>query len=501
MDAGAIVIGKTNMDQFATGLTGTRSPYGVVPNSFDERYIGGGSSSGSASVVARGLVPFALGTDTAGSGRVPAGLNNIVGLKPTRGRLSMTGVVPACRSLDCVSVFALTVEDAERVCELGSAFDPADAYSRATPEPLPLEMIGDDACYAVPAAPEFHGDTAQAAAWDAALEILRSRGLRLEARDLAPLDEVAALLYGGPWVAERYAAIQSFIENHAASMHAVVRDIVLGGAAYTAADAFRGQYRLAALKRQVDATLAGCDALLVPTVPRHLLIDDVLAEPVRLNAELGKYTNFVNLLDWCALALPAGMRADGLPFGITLVAPQWREPALCREGRRWQRWFPGRLGATSLPVPGLDHDTAKPAPPAAANTGGHVDLAVVGAHLAGMPLNHQLGDRGAVRVSVTTTSANYRLFALPDTAPPKPGLARARNGACIEVEVWRLTVEAFGSFVAEVPPPLGIDSVELADGGWVKGFICEGAALDGAADITHYGGWRAYLAARDTEQH
>ncbi len=492
--AGAIAIGKTNLDQFATGLVGSRSPYGVVRNCFDSRYISGGSSAGSAAVVASGQVPFALGTDTAGSGRVPAGLNNIVGLKPTRGRLGTSGLVPACRTLDCVSVLALTVDDARYVCQIGTAVDPADPYSRKVPEPLPVEAFGPAAHYAIPSTPEFFGDRENAAAWANALQTLEARGVQLEPRELSVLDEVAVLLYQGPWLAERYAAIESFITRQPGSVHEVIRDIILEGKKYSAVDAFRAQYQLAALKRLADAAIAGCDALVVPTVPCHLLVDDVLADPVRLNSRLGKYTNFVNLLDWCALSIPAGMRADGLPFGITLIAPQWCEQALCTEGRLWQYWLSSRLGATNLPVPEPPKGVSRASRPG--DTDGTVRLAVVGAHLSGMPLNHQLTGRGGRLVSTTTTAPRYRLFALPDASPPKPALSRTAGGAGIEIEVWELPLTAFGSFVAEVPWPLGIGSVELADGTWIKGFISESDALASARDITSFGGWRAYLADR-----
>lgn len=489
-DAGAVLVGKTNLDQFATGLVGTRSPYGVVHNSFDNRYISGGSSSGSAVAVARGDVPLALGTDTAGSGRVPAGLNNIVGLKPTRGRIGASGVVPACRTLDCVSVLALTVDDAQLICELGTGFDTADIYSRNVPDHPAAGAPGTAVRYAIPREPEFHGDHESAACWARALQALEERGIQLEARDLSVLDEVAALLYDGPWVAERYAAIAPFITQHPDAMHEVVRNIILGATKYSASDAYLAQYRLAELQPLASAVLDGCDGLLVPTAPCHLLVSEVLADPVRLNSRLGKYTNFVNLLDWCALSVPAGMREDGLPFGVTLIAEAWHEPVLCDQGRMWQYWLSSELGATGKPVP---EPRVRPPAERPGQDDGTVQLAVVGAHLSGMPLNHELSNRGGHLVTTTTTAPRYRLFALPDTQPPKPGLARDANGTRIEIEVWELPMAAFGGLVAEVPPPLGIGSVQLDNGLWVKGFICEGYALAGARDISSFGGWRAYL--------
>ena len=334
--AGAIVIGKTNLDQFATGLVGTRSPYGAVPNSFDAAYVSGGSSSGSASVVARGLVPFALGTDTAGSGRVPAGLNNIVGLKPTRGALSGMGVVPACRTLDCVSVLALTVDDARAVYAVAAGYDPADAYSRPAPTDAAARRLPGNPRFAVPAEPEFYGDRQSRSAYEAALARCDALGATCVPIDFAVFDQVAALLYDGPWVAERYVAIEALARRQPDAIHPVVREIVLGATAFSAADTFKAIYRLAELKREADRLIAAFDALLVPTAPTHLLMTAVQADPIRLNSRLGKYTNFVNLLDWCALSLPAGFRDDGLPFGVTLIAPAWGEWALCEFGARWQ---------------------------------------------------------------------------------------------------------------------------------------------------------------------
>ena len=494
VEAGAIVIGKTNLDQFATGLVGTRSPYGAVPNTFDPAYVSGGSSSGSASVVARGLVPFALGTDTAGSGRVPAGLNNIVGLKPTRGALSATGVVPACRTLDCVSIMALTVGDARSVYAVAAADDPADAYSRRAPGGAAARRVPAHPRFGIPARPEFHGDRRSEAAWQAALAAIDAFGATCVPNDFGVLEQVAALLYEGPWVAERYAAIEDIAAHRPEAMHPVVREIILRAREFSAADTFKAMYRLAALRRQADALIAGVDALLVPTAPTHLRTADVEADPIRSNSRLGTYTNFVNLLDWSALALPAGFRSDGLPFGITVIAPAWSDLALCDLGERWQRHVAWPRGATGRPL-GAEPvsqtgqgERREPSP-------GHVRLAVVGAHLSGMPLNRELIERQAVLVERATTSSDYRLYALAGTDPPKPGLARAEAGAPIDVELWDMPTAAFGSFVAGIPAPLGIGTLELADGRAVKGFICEPWALAQAVDITSFGGWRAYLAA------
>ena len=492
--AGAVVVGKTNLDQFATGLVGTRSPYGAVPNSFKPEVISGGSSSGSASVVARGLVPFALGTDTAGSGRVPAGLNNLVGLKPTKGWFSIDGVVPACKSLDCVSVFALTINDADSVATSMGGYEPGDAFSRKPPSALPLDVPairrpGPVQRLGIPEAPLFHGDQQAEAAWNTALSQWRqldTAGVELVPLDFSPLLELAALLYEGPWVAERHAAVETFMAEHAGEMNDTVRGIINNAGKFTATDTFKAQYRKEELLREIDALLAGVDGLLVPTAPTAPTIEAVNADPVTLNSQLGTYTNFVNLADFCALAVPAGFRDDGLPFGVTLISGAWKDRELQALASQWLNAHQTPLGALDKLRPDevITHQQAVPS----------VQVAVVGAHLSGMPLNTQLTERHARLLEQTTTSANYRLYALPNTTPPKPGLKRdAANGEEIILEVWEMAASEFGSFVDLIPAPLGIGSVELADGRWVKSFICEGYGLDGARDVTEFGGWRAFI--------
>lgn len=485
--AGAVLLGKTNLDQFATGLVGTRSPYGAVPNTFDPERISGGSSSGSASVVARGIVPFSLGTDTAGSGRIPAGLNNLVGLKPSRGSISTSGVVPACRTLDCVSIFALSVEDALEVHGLLRTEDPGDAYSRVADPVLLHHRFGENPCFAVPSDIDWHGDTIAEAAYQRALEQLNAMGAEIREIDFTPMAEMAELLYGGPWVAERLAAIREFMMSQPDSVHPVVAGIISQGDHYDAVDVYRAEYRRATLAKKISAIFKECDALLVPTAPIFPTIEEVNAAPVVLNSRLGAYTNFVNLSDCCALALPAGFRDDGLPFGLTWIAPAWHDDALADFGMRWQNHWPWLMGATGQQLP-------KTVTKSEDLPSCHVRLAVVGAHLSGMPLNHQLTDRKARFIAKTTTSPQYRLFALPGTIPPKPGLIRHPDGASIEVEIWDVPVTLFGSFVAGVPAPLGIGSLELEDGTWVKGFICEGWVTANSRDITSYGGWRAFMA-------
>ena len=483
--AGAILVGKTNLDQFATGLVGTRSPHGAVANTFNPAYVSGGSSSGSASVVARGMAAFSLGTDTAGSGRVPAGFNNIVGLKPTKGWLSTAGVVPACRTLDCVSIFALTVDDAERVALVASSFDERDPYSRPMPPGACLPWPKAPRL-AIPATLEFFGDAQAAAVFDDAVRALRADGARVEAIDFAPFNELAALLYQGPWVAERFAAVEALWKEQPDAINPVVRGIVEQAANYSALDAFKAEYRRAELTRRIHQALEGFDALVVPTSPSIYTIAQLQADPVTLNSRLGVYTNFANLADLSALAVPAGMRADGLPSGITLIGLAWQDRALAQFGKRWQARRGLPLGATGEPLPPVAPDNAPPADT--------VRVAVVGAHLTGMPLNHQLTSRHAAFVEKTSTAGDYRLYALANTTPPKPGLVKSDSGAPIEVELWDVPVTAFGAFVAEIPAPLGIGTLELADGRLVKGFICEPRGLEGAQDITAFGGWRAYLA-------
>lgn len=483
--AGAILMGKTNLDQFATGLVGTRSPFGAVGNSFDPDYVSGGSSSGSASVVARGLVAFSLGTDTAGSGRVPAGFNNIVGLKPTKGRLSNTGLLPACRTVDCISIFALTVEDAEQVAGIAEGYDASDAYSRRNPTTAPVGF-GQSIKLAVPDTLEFFGDTQNQAVYERALLTLSKMGAELTRIDFAPFKALAEQLYYGSWVAERTVALESMLENNPDAINPVVRGIVENGLGYSACDAYKAEYLRATLSRQINDALAGFDALVVPTSATIRTLADMAEEPVLYNSQFGFYTNFTNLADLSALALPAGLRADGLPAGITLIAPAWHDTALASFGKQWQAHLNLPLGATGRPLPAAKASSA----PAK----GCVRVAVVGAHLTGMPLNFQLTTRDAVFVEQTLTAGDYRLYALPGTVPPKPGLAKADSGQSIIVELWDVPVARFGEFVAEIPAPLGIGNLKLIDGRSVKGFICEPWALADALDITSFGGWRAYIA-------
>jgi allophanate hydrolase len=492
LDAGAIPVGKTNLDQFATGLVGVRSPYGVPRNPFHPEMIPGGSSSGSAVAVAAGLASFALGTDTAGSGRVPAAFNNLVGLKPTKGALSTTGVVPACRSLDCVSVFALTVDDAAVVADVAGRFDAADPFARPAPRGAFVPGAAPAAFrFGVPSASqlEWFGDTLSPGCFTGAVRALEAMGgVRVEI-DFAPFRDAARLLYEGPWVAERWSAVRSFHAQHADAIFPVTRRIIEGGAKPLAVDAFEAGYKLAALRRAADTTWTQVDTLVLPTAATIYTRAQLEADPITLNSHLGCYTNFANLLDTAALAVPAGFRPDGLPFGVTLFGPAWSDARLAALGAVLQRAISSALGATGRPLP-----AAVAAPVLGAD---EIALAVVGAHLTGQPLNNQLTSLNARLLRTTTTTDAYRLHALAGTTPPKPGLVRVApgSGAVIEVEVWALTAAAFGTFVAAIPPPLGIGTLQLADGPAVKGFICEPAALAGAKDITAFGGWRSFLRA------
>ncbi len=473
LDAGALWLGKTNLDQFATGLVGTRSPYGRPASVFDAERISGGSSSGSAVAVASGQVAFALGTDTAGSGRVPAGFNQLVGLKPTPGRVSTAGVVPACRSIDCVSLLTRRVDDAALLLALIEGPDALDPFSdfHAGPTVMPGRRIG------VPRAPSFFGDAGYAEMFAAALRRAEGLGLHLVELDFDPLHEVAALLYEGPWVAERHSTVKDLLASQPEAIDPAVRTVIEGAMRFSATDAFEAQYRLRAMQRALRGLWAQVDALLVPTAPGHPTFAQVDADPLGVNATLGTYTNFVNLLGWCALSLPAGLTAAGLPFGVTFIGPAHHDAALLGIGRQW-------LGEA-------DSQAASPRPATAPT----LAIAVVGAHLSGLPLNGQLLERGATLREATYSAPHYRLFALPGTQPPKPGLQRcAEGGVAIELELWDMPIDAVGSFLALIPAPLGLGSVQLADGRFVHGFLCEAHALVGARDISRFGGWRAYLA-------
>lgn len=494
VDAGAIPVGKTNLDQFATGLVGVRSPYGACQNAINPDYVSGGSSSGSAVAVALGLASFSLGTDTAGSGRVPAAFNNLIGLKPSCGRLSATGVVPACRTLDTISVFALTASDAAVVLSVAEGEDPADPYSRTMP--LAGYNFGTAAAFrfGVPRNEdlEFYGNPDGPGQFAQAVEQLCALGGTPVEVDLTPFRAVAQLLYEGPWVAERYAAIRSFIEKNPAALHPVTRAITEKGIQFTAPDTFEAFYQLKALERKTISAWDSIDCLVTPTACSPYTIAAVEADPIRLNSNLGHYTNFVNLLDLSAIAVPAGFMPGGMPFGVTLVARCGQDFPLLSLAARLHGQTVSTVGATSH----APHRAAG-LPDAAHFPSGQLQVAVCGAHLKGLPLNGQLTQRGARLVRSVRSAPFYKLYALPGGPPLRPGMLRvAQGGAAIELEVWEMPASAFGSFVAGIPAPLGIGTLQLEDGSQVQGFICEAHATLDAQDITHHGGWRSFLSAR-----
>jgi allophanate hydrolase len=490
--AGAILIGKTNMDQFATGLVGTRSPYGICSSVFNPNYISGGSSAGSAVAVASGLVTFALGTDTAGSGRVPAMFNNLIGLKPTRGVLSTKGVFPACRTLDCVSIFAETSLDASLVLAAARAFDADDPYSRvpaigasATPWSATTFRFGVPAAFTL----NFFGDTHNLALFKATIDKLISLGGEPVEIDLAPFLAAAQLLYKGPWVAERYAAIAPFIQQHADEMDPTVATIISTATNYSAVDTFNAAYKLEELRAKTNPVWQTIDLMVLPTAPRTYTIAEIAANPIELNSNLGTYTNFVNLLDLSAVAVPSGFRPDGLPFGVSLIAPAFHDAALLTLADRLHRATTTTLGGSTRKLAEAEPLTP-PIPPA-----GCLLMAVVGAHLSGQPLNWQLTQRGGRLVRTCRTHPDYKFYALTGTVPPKPGLVNVPGyeGPGIEVEIWALPEDTVGSFVEGVPPPLCIGTLRLEDDSQVKGFLAEPAGIENATEITHFGGWRNYL--------
>ncbi len=486
--AGALMIGKTNLDQFATGLVGIRTPYGAPLNAVDPEIVPGGSSGGSGVIVGHGIVSFSLGTDTAGSGRVPAALNNIVGLKPTLGALSASGVVPACRTLDTVSIFAMTVDDAYAAFAVARGFDGKDAYSKPlvhedlTEPPQPLRVGIPDA-----GSIEFFGDTVQQAAFERDVAALKARGAVCEEIDFEPLYAIARMLYEGAWVAERYTVIADLLASDPDAVHPVTRQIITHAESMSAADAFTGIYRLAELKRAAEPMLDKLDLLCVPTVPTFYSVADLEADPVTPNSNNGTYTNFVNLLDMCGLAVPTAPRSDGRPGSVTLLAAAGQDALVASVARGFEQDCPRNMGATGHAVP-----TPAPLPPATPDT---IEIAVCGAHMTGLPLNWQLTDLGGRLLRSARTTPNYKFYALAGGPPARPGLIKAAglHAGSIALEVWSLPATAFGAFMAGIPAPLGIGTIDLADGTSVKGFLCETAGLDGALDITSLGDWRVFI--------
>ena len=499
IDAGAIPFGKTNLDQFATGLVGVRSPWGAVNNSFNSEYVSGGSSSGSAVAVAIGQVSFSLGTDTAGSGRVPAALNNIVGMKATKGLLSCTGVVPACKSLDCVTIFANSANEVNLLLNITGQWDETDCFSRENKVTNSIDcfqpnkkLSGLKVGLPAPEQLSFFGDQSAQILFSENVKRLKKEGIEIVNINFQPFLDAAKLLYEGPWVAERYAAIEDFFKADPKQCLPVIETIIGGATAYTAVDTFKAMYRLQAYKIQCDAILAQVDCVLTPTAGCAYRIKDVEADPIQLNSNLGYYTNFMNLLDYAAIALPAGILASGLPFGITLFGPAFSDRLLLSVGAQWQKLTDLTLGATQQKVINTGQVLSSSV------TDSQIDIAVCGAHLSGFPLNNQLTERGGVLVKTCNTSTDYRFYALAGGPPFRPGLIRVddESGSAIEVEVWRLPVSNIGTFFQGIEQPLGLGKVQLDDNSWVSSFICEGYAINTAEDITHFGGWKAYIKAK-----
>ncbi|WP_130906934.1 MULTISPECIES: allophanate hydrolase [unclassified Pseudomonas] len=478
---GAVPLGKTNLDQFATGLNGSRSPYGACPNSVLPEYPSGGSSAGSSLAVALGVASFALGTDTAGSGRVPAALNNLVGMKATKGLISTAGVVPACRTLDCVTTFTATAREASQLLALTARLDPRDEYSRSNP------LWNDGSAFGVvrpfrfgvPRAQdlEFFGCTEGPVLFAEAIDQLKALGGEAVELDLSPFLEAARLLYEGPWVAERYSVAGELMAQNPEAVLPVIRAVLAKAPAVSGVQTFRAQYRLQALKALCDKALENLDCVITPTIGRPVTLAELAAEPVQRNSELGYYTNFMNLLDYAAVAVPSAFMGNGLPWGVTLFGRAFTDQYLLSVAAGLQR----------------QQGLSAPAPTSVARND-RARLVVCGAHLDGLALNWQLKQRGARWVETTTSSPDYQLYALAGGPPFRPGMVRVKEGGvAIAVEVWELPSSELGSFLIGIPAPLGLGKVQLADGRWESGFICESYGLEGAVNISHLGGWRAYL--------
>lgn len=486
--AGAIVIGKTNLDQFATGLVGIRTPNQPPKNAINSDWVPGGSSSGSAVAVSHGQVCFSLGTDTAGSGRIPAALNNIVGLKPSLGALSNRGVIPACKTLDTISIFALTVDDAQRVFECCAQFDTDDAYSKKfyfNDESPTFDAL----TIAIPDKKSLIiDDSTQQQAFEQAVEYWSNKGAKVISIDFKPFYDVAKLLYEGPWVVERLCAVTPFIQEHSEAFYPVTRKIIESGKEFTASDLFQAQYLLQALKHKIMQSLCGIDVLCTPSMPGVVTVEEVNKDPIGPNSHLGTYTNFVNLLDLCAITVPGALNTQDLPSSITLIAQSGHDSIIHHLAKEYHRANSPKLGATLHHVPNTKIDTLSQVE----SSGRFMNLAVVGAHMSGLPLNYQLTEKGGYYLYSAQTQPKYRLYQLEGKVPARPGLIQDVNGVSIDVEVWALPIEKVGEFIAAIPAPLTIGTITLNDNKQVKGFLCEPHAISNAYEISHYGGWRKY---------
>jgi allophanate hydrolase len=490
-DAGALLIGKTNMDQFGIGLVGMRSPYGACSSVFDDRFISGGSSSGSGVSVAAGLSSFSIANDAAGSGRVPAGFNNIVGIKPTPGLVSNACVSGGgcVKTIETLSVFALTVEDGMKVLDLIAGYDPSYPFSKPEADAVPLTPVAPPPHFrfGVPAggALRFFGDAEAERLFDEAIARLIAMGGEKVEVDFAPFEDTQRVLYEGPWISERALSLDSVLEKYGEAIHPVTRQILSRSGNFSALDTFAAIHRIAELKRDTRAVWQDIAVLMVPTTPTIYTKDEIAADPIQLNSNLGIYTNFVNLMGLCGIAVPNGFRADGLPLGVTFLAPGFEEARAAGIAAAFHRATGLNLAKFDNPYP----DAEEPALSA-----DYREIAVVGAHLSGMPLNRELKERGGFFRRTAKTTGDYRLFALTGTVPPKPGLIRVANdGASVAVEVWALPLAGFGDFIGNIPAPLGVGKVSLDDGSTVTGFLCETTATESQSDITSYGGWREYV--------
>ena len=486
-DAGALVIGKTNLDQFATGLVGLRSPYPAPRNAIRPDLVPGGSSSGSAIAVATGIVSFALGTDTAGSGRVPAALNGIVGLKPSLGLISSTGVVPACRTLDTVSILATNVADAWSVLSCTALHDENDSFAQhgelgeLTPPPPNLRVAVPDKNSI-----KFFDDLDQTDSFARSLDSLQELDAEICEHDFEKFYQAADLLYEGVWVVERYHVVEELLRKDPDCMDPVVKSIIEKANSYSALDAFRDFYRLQDLKRETEVIFKNADMLCVPSVPCFFSLNDLKKDPIVPNSRLGTYTNFVNLLDLCGIAVPVAPRRDGLPGSITLIAPAGHDGAVSGFALKLQMSLRPPIGATDWSLPNIFFE-----PDSVSHS--EIEIAVVGAHMSGMPLNYQLMENGARFLRSDRTNNDYKLYCLSDYQPPRPGLIKISGGSSIELEIWAMPKSNFGAFMGGIPHPLGIGTISLASGDTVQGFICESIGILEAIDITSYGGWREYI--------
>jgi allophanate hydrolase len=488
--AGALMIGKTNLDQFATGLVGVRSPYGAPLNAVDPLIVPGGSSSGSAVSVGHGIVSFSLGTDTAGSGRVPAALNNIVGLKPSLGSLSASGVVPACRTIDTVSVFAMTVEDAFNVFTILNDYDEKDSYSKPFKK-LPLLLPQSSIKIGIPdkSSVRFFDDSFQSKSFERNIDKLKFLGFEILPINFEPFYEIAHLLYEGSWVAERYTVIKDLLKKNPKAIHNVTRQIIQKAENFSAADTFKDYYKLSELKRKVNPILTSVKMLCVPSIPTFYSVKDLIDDPITPNSNLGTYTNFVNLLDMCGITVPTDPRKDGRPGSVTLLGMSGDDNIVASTAILFEKNCNRFLGGTKFKLEN-PNDLQE-------YNSSYLDIAVCGAHMEGLSLNWQLKDLGAHFVQKSKTSSCYNLFALTNLNPIRPGLLRSskQDGNAINLEIWKIPKKNFGEFIEYVQPPLGIGSIELEDGKWIKGFLCEKSGIVNAKNISEIGDWREYIKA------